>query len=251
MNYPGWQIRCVRRLGANTTNDPISPAYVNSEIDSNTKGGVIKVNGYASTSLRNRATGVLEVHSTNSTSNRVCRYGFEVSEAGGDLDTGSGKFNSTDFKKGEDYNYLNKEEKTKRFFDQYISLVNNNGECEKLNKSTKRSGWRIPNQKELILMRIMGALNDDRYKASTYFISSSQAFYSKDGKYRFGTPEVSGYNFMVAFVGSGQYFELDPFAPGSDGNPVDAARFYVRCVRDLTPEEASMSYNDIKSYSTN
>lgn len=286
-----WQVRCVRNLGTNLTSvtrgDKVKQAYEDEDVDNSTKGGVIKPVRYYGTSLRNPTTLPLPPHKTSSSYNRVARYGFEIAPAGNDNTEDYAReaglwaitYNSTgitpqsatrigthrayDSDAQEYYYYPD--------YDQIVAAIQEASPCEKLNKNSGRKGWRIPNQKEIVIMMRAGVINtgysgyyDYNFNSSTNSLTVSNStkwFTSAPGMMcctQEHWPSIDADENTI----SGSVLGSDPLSSTHRWTTIEitsvlaTAKIHsniraVRCVRDLTAAEANMTYAQIKAHKTN
>lgn len=215
--YAPWQIRCIRNLGTDLTSvskgEKVTPAYDDKTKDTRTGSGVVKVNAYYGAALRDPVTTYLPMHKSNSPYNSLGRYGFEIAE----VDNGNTNNPNTRTDEASAADYV-------RNYTTYNNAVISATPCSRLNQGTKK-GWRIPNQAEAVIMRRMGILRNNGSNTSQ-FMTCTQEYYSN------ATPAVGsdtpGSAYRILTVRTA----LATAQPISDIN-------VVRCVRDLTAEEAA------------
>lgn len=227
-SHAPWQVRCIRNLGTNlktvVSTEKVTPAYI-TDVDSKTKGGVVKVYRYYGASLREPQTAPLPMHKSSDAYNRMARYGFEIAPRGNNFTNNNSEvatvLNGTTVKPVE---------ATTKYAD-YSKAVNDNTFCSKLVTETGRTGWRLPNQKEIIIMMRMGILG------GAYYATCTQEHWAN-----FGTPGSStlplSWNYRQLTVDAGNSIATANAAYALNG---------LRCVRDLTAKEADMSYSAIVS----
>lgn len=216
-SYAPWQIRCIRNLGTNLTSvsrgEKVTPAYDDKTKNETTGTGVVKVNAYYGAALRDPVTTYLPMHKSNSPYNALGRYGFEIAE----VDNGNTNNPNKNTTEAPATAY-------RTSYDTYNDAVIKATPCSKLNQGTKK-GWRIPNQAEAVIMRRMGILRNNGSNTSQ-FMTCTQEYYSN------ATPAVGsdtpGSAYRILTVRTA----LATAQPISDIN-------VVRCVRDLTAEEAA------------
>lgn len=239
-----WEVRCIRNLGTNLgatiqRTNRVAVAYT-TEIDDDTKGGVVKPTRYYGSSLRNPSTGPIQIHKTNDPLNRLAQYGFEIAPRGNDFkattyDT-EAAINTFHYEKLGISNKTDNPSTT--VFNGYVTAINDSI-CRSLDSSTGRSGWRVPTQKEIVIMlrttdskntRILGSSNSDHA-----FFSVTQEYW--ENTTNTAKPSMTpGTNFRFCTVS------------GTQAEAKNLLRlYYVRCVRDLTAAEANMSYTQIKA----
>lgn len=227
-----WQVRCVRNLGTDLSTaiargNRVETAY-KAETASNF-GGIVRPVKYYGSSLRNPSTTPLPIHKTNDPLNRVAMYGFEIAPRGNDFETTS----TTEQYIGNYANY-SQQNPTPTQYNAYSDAVSNNI-CSSLDQSTGRTGWRVPNQKEIVIMM------RTKYNGNNILVESNadnsyycvtQEYWSNEPtcapsltpgpQYRFCT--VTGIQAEARFLGQMNL---------------------LRCVRDLTAAEANMTYSEI------
>lgn len=283
-----WQVRCVRNLGTIlgtvTKGEKVKQAYEDTDVDSNTKGGVVKPVRYYGTSLRNPTTLPLPPHKTSSPYNRLARYGFEIAPAGNGNTanytreaglyaitynaTGTTALNAPRIGSHRAYDSNTK----KYYYADYTEIkdaIETASPCEKLNKSSGRKGWRVPNQKEIVIMMRAGVINTGYIGFYDYTVSNGSVTASNSGSWFTGAPgmmcctqehwpsiggdentvagSVSG---LDALSGSHRWTTIEPTSKLATAKKHSNIRA-VRCVRDLTAAEANMSYTQIKNHKTN
>lgn len=216
-NYSGppWAVRCIRNLGTNlrdvTSTEKVEPAY---EPDLGTgnnvnTGGVVKVKHYYGTSLRDNSGQRLPMHKSNSDYNKLGRYGFEIALRGNQTTQQNGEASAAAYR-GSTTAYTN--------------AVDGASPCATLNTNSGRTGWRVPNQKEIVIMRRLGVLS------GSFYMTCTQEFWNNE------TGSSTGNTFnRILTVRS----DAACAAPYSDIS-------VVRCVRDLTAAEADKTYDEIR-----
>lgn len=268
-----WQVRCVRNLGTNlrsvTKVEKVTVAY-DVKVDNTTKGGVIKPIRYFGGALRNPTTLPLPLHKTSSPYNRLARYGFEIAPAGngnteGDYTIDAGMFAITYNATGTTPQSLTPIART---YSAIVAAIETASPCEKLNKSSGRKGWRIPNQKEIVIMMRAGVITG---QYSSYSLSGgvlSQTGNSWRTVNGAGVmcctqehwPSMTGSNFEKtntnpiygsdALSGRNRWCTIEPNS-GLASAKKHSQIVGIRCVRDLTAAEANMTYKQIKNHKTN
>ena len=203
-----WEVRCVRNLGGDmsiiNTNNVTEAAYRLRPGTTN----VIDMIHYDSKSVRSEAyyssSNPMPVHHIYDQRYNRCYKSFEVADAQYDIYcTAMEGLNTAS------YDWAD-----------YISRYN---VCKSLVAKTGKDGWRLPNQKELTIMTILGL--SSKY---TYNYSCSVSYFDKEG-YAYGAnpndqPGSFGVNrrYVMKVTGSGAATQ------GGDGS----TDFGVRCVRD-------------------
>lgn len=210
-----WEIRCVRNLGVNMerviNNDPVTQAY-------EFKDFVFSLTYYDEACKRAPQSNHLLSHDVQSAINQPAAK-FEVaqencSNQNTTIDSNSNiKFEENDDKRGayihrDNYNTLNWKE-----------ACDNNYICGGYSQKTDKSdlgSWRVPNQKELVMMRrqnLLQDLSESENARNDAYLSCTQEHYIKNNE------TYSRFLFVYWDQGSVNYSS--------------AARFRVRCVRDV------------------
>lgn len=215
--YAPWQIRCIRNLGTDLTSvsrgEKVTPAYDDKTKNTTTGSGVVKVNAYYGAALRDPVTTYLPMHKSNSPYNALGRYGFEIAE----VDNGNTNNPNKNTTEAPAADYV-------RNYTTYNNAVISATPCSRLNQGTKK-GWRIPNQAEAVIMRRMGILRNNGSNTSQ-FMTCTQEYYSN------ATPAVG------SDTPGSAYRILTVRTALATAQPISAINV-VRCVRDLTAEEAA------------
>ena len=232
-HVPSWGVRCIRNLGVNLsevtsdpTDDPVDPAY-SVQKSTNTAyntGAVVKNQHYYGTSLRDYSADPLPLHKTNSPYNKIGRYGFEVALRGNAVRNGALVQESSEATAS--YGSVSG----------YTNYINGATSCATLNNNSGRKGWRTPNQKELIIMRREGLLNFPNPNSNEFYQSCTVEFYQNSSPYdsptdiNLNAQRICTVRRDAACAG---WWNTCPL---------------VRCVRDLTADEAGMTYDQIRVY---
>jgi len=179
-----WQVRCVRNLGINhehiATEDPVRRAY-----DHDATSRTIDLKYYKASSLRAGIGAQLPVHIVNEDANKLSRK-FQYAK--------------TPMKLGKGLT-------PKKWKD----LVNGGKVCSGYSENGDAAGWRIPNQKELAVMRQLGILNSHWGKI---FLTCTQEYFEDEKR--------SEKRFMGADPGHSYAVDV-----------VEKDDYYVWCVRDV------------------
>ena len=271
-SHAPWQVRCIRNLGTDLSDIAVKAkvkrAYDDTDVDkSTTKGGIIKPTRYYATALRNPTVIPLPPHKTSAPENRIALYGFEIAPAGNNnttnYDREAGLYAIT-------YNNAGTPQSVNSIGANYTEIKNaieSASPCEKLNKTSGRSGWRIPNQKEIVIMLRAGVINQSGYyiyslnwnnNLSSYssgwggsggMMCCTQEHWPSMTGANFGTTNTNPVNSSDELSGRNRWCTIEP------GSSLASAKIHsniqgVRCVRDLTAKEANMTYEQIKKYKT-
>ena len=202
--YP-WQIRCVRNLGTDMTQveneAKVQPAYTHDE-----SRHIFAMNYYDLASIRTisysgngTGQGQMPVHTVASDDN-TSYYGFEYSTT--------------------DYQVPAQNRPTATFNSSMVTYINSNPCAGFMTGSG--TGWRVPNQVELTIMRNAGILTGT---ANSMWMSSTVNYFNANGV---GNMTTDDKLFLVVNPGNGT--QTTPTNISSAGNNV-----YIRCVRDVTP----------------
>lgn len=279
-SHAPWQVRCVRNLGTILGNvsqgEKVTAAYDDEDVDGTTKGGVIKPIRYFGGALRNPTTSPLPPHKTSSPYNRLARYGFEIAPAGNGNTTNysreAGMYAITYNETGTTPQEVTPIAST---YNAIVGAIETASPCEKLNKSSGRKGWRIPNQKEIVIMMRAGVINKDGfyiYSKSNYYntlyvqesdgwdsdapgmMCCTQEHWPSITKDTYDNPgpttNISPIKGSDELSGCNRWCTIQPPASLASAKTHSRIRA-VRCVRDLTADEANMSYSEIKNHKTN
>ncbi len=266
-----WQVRCVRNLGTNlrsvTKGEKVTAAY-NVKVDNTTKGGVIKPIRYFGGALRNPTTLPLPLHKTSSPYNRLARYGFEIAPAGNgnteNYTIDAGMYAITYDETGTNPQSLTPIAST---YSAIVAAIEKASPCEKLNKSSGRKGWRIPNQKEIVIMMRAGVITGQysSYSLNGGVLSQTGKSWGSSGAgvmccTQEHWPSMTGSNFgetsKAPINGSDPLSGRNRWCTIEPNSSLASAKKHsqivgIRCVRDLTAAEANMTYTRIKKHKTN
>lgn len=189
---PPWQIRCIRNLGSNMSNisdiDKVVQAY---DVDKVNK--IVRLSYYDPMSIRSityngngAAPGQMPVHVINSSYNMPYKA-FEYQDV------------LLNDEKGSPYSPGSSSS-------EIITSINSNP-CSTLNSANK-TGWRVPNQKELTILRNSGAITipTDWQGTTLYFLTScTMSYFNASG---IGETTI-GSNHMFMAVRSNATCQLD------------------------------------------
>ena len=238
--YP-WQVRCVRSLGVNLkkntsgaipSSDPIVPAYAFRQRNNDRqKGGTVSMSYYALPSKRvNKLTangtssGQMPCHVISDRKYNSLYYNFEISE---------GQYEEININNGVSdtlrYDIISTSitDFTINSLSTYRSWINGKNPCSVLNTATS-TGWRVPNIKEVAIMRNLGLLKGllrrvgDDY-ASKFLLSSTFSTFNSSGSNTNGLPADNLTNPLLISRHDG----LTQMHSGFNDT------WYIRCVRDI------------------
>lgn len=223
--YP-WQVRCIRNLGLNLGDkipdvDRTVPAYTFRQRDPDRQqGGVVTMSYYALSSKRvNKFTangtgaGKMPCHVISNRTYNSLYYSFEIS---------TGKYqvihNGNDTLR---YDYISE---TNLSLADYRNLVNGeNNPCKDLG-----TGWRVPNIKEVAIMRNLGLLkglmNGD---TSGFLASATFSTFNSTGK-AITSPADAGFDNQILVARNNALTQSA--ALFQQNRP-----WYIRCVKDVDP----------------
>ena len=211
MQYGGgapWQVRCVRNLGGNqsviNTTNITDPAFAISDNNSH----VVDMKHYDSKSVRSEpyysSDSPMPVHHLYDQRYNRCYSSFEVAESQYDITPTSLGVTSSG----------------------WVDYLAKNNPCKSLVSKTGKDGWRVPNQKELTIMAVLG-LSPTSYN---YTYSCTLSYFDRSGYAPGANPsDADGtlsykYRYIMKVTGSGMGTQ------GGDGDE----NFIIRCVRDYT-----------------
>lgn len=209
-----WQVRCIRNLGTDLTSvsksEKVTMAYV-PDINNRT----FRLTYYDSRSIRantyagnGNGSGEMPLHDISSAYNSVYK-GFEYAAADITIPTEARPLTTDDT----------------QFFDTYSRITDyiNSNPCEK--NTDYGAGWRIPNQRELTIMRNAGVFNSNEYhNNSTWITCTVNHFNRKTGNGNSGIADK-----LLMIVTKIQGTQLTRANMGY----ADSHGFYIRCVRDI------------------
>lgn len=205
-NVGAWRVRCVRDLGRDQSHKPVGDADLVRAYNYVSDGDrtFVVLNNYDKASVRTEMfyTSIPSHHIYNQQYNRAYRQ-FEVAGQDVHLD---------DTQASSPANWTNE-------LDSYTDF------CKELNDARAPGDatyWRVPNQKEMVMMWRMGLIKG--YGGHEY-LSSTFEYFNKDSGA--GTEVNTGNNRYMG-IGYGNY----PYAV----NTITDAK-YVRCVRDVPASE--------------
>lgn len=158
LRYTPWQVRCIRNLGVNHANmlttDPVTRAYVTeyeTDADGNRRPKYIDMTYYDEASKRAPIAGKILSHKVNESANMVAPK-MEIAERYIDVTLATPASGKT-------------------YADVWVDRLANDSPCDSYSESDGDEGWRVPNQKELAIMRQSGLLPKGKYLtcSRTYF----------------------------------------------------------------------------------
>ena len=148
IRWPAWQARCIRNLGVNhsvvLTTDPIQRAYT-------LNGSIIDMAYYDNASIRASVATTLPSHRVNERANMVARK-FQIADT----------HITVTLNKGSQAANIN----------EWTRLLNEDNPCGTYSQNGDDIGWRVPNQKELAIMRQAGLIT-----ANANYLTCTQAFF--------------------------------------------------------------------------
>lgn len=155
--WPPWQVRCIRNLGIDQSSiaqhDPVERAYI---ID--TDAHTVDLKYYNSSSFRAGISTVLPPHMVNEPPNMLSRkFQYAKNTIDVSLSSGSMEANIAEWKR----------------------RISEENPCGNYTEEGVTDTWRVPNQKELAVLRQMGQITTGEY---IIYLTCTQEFY---GKHRF------------------------------------------------------------------
>lgn len=217
-----WEVRCIRNLGTNLNNvneiDQTIPAYTFIPNDGIAKnGGKVYPTYYQTTQLRSTrysgngtGSGQMPVHTIAENYNSIYQGGFEISNPENNI--AGAKYDGTIA--ADDWKLL-------------IDYINNNPDNHHNPCTQKGDRWRIPNVRELAIMKNLGVINMDSGQNS--FLCCSMGIINGGGI------KILTVNNDFLNSNTQQFFNI---ALRLDANEFNIQQDfkntnYVRCVRDL------------------
>lgn len=269
-SHAPWQLRCIRNLGTDLREisdkgDGVTPAYDDTDYDSSTFGGIVKVSHYYGTALREPTTTPLPMHKTSAPENKLGRYGFEIAPCGNmrfdmQVDGYDCEAPAQFFKLNGNNITVTKAYGTSESglsiatYEEYCDSVAIASPCSQLNESSGRKGWRIPNQKEAAIMMRMGVLRGKARWATvttTWWqttLNLENSTDTNDGimtctqehwdKNKGSSSQSLSWNYRIVTVDANNKIGI---ATDNNAKTIHG----VRCVRDLTAAEANKTYEQI------
>lgn len=199
--YGFWELRCVRNLGTDITASPSYQAEVPiiSSIDKTRR--VISVEGLSNSAMRAPSLYHLPEHTIEKTSNRVSSA-FEY--AAEDCKMSINVFKSPDIGLTWEGNCTmgNK-------YDNWFKSLESNSLCGNYSQNGDSKGWRVPNQRELTLMRELGVFDNEANNIKWF--SATREYYTVNKE---NMQRVMGVKRDISTAGT-------------------ATNNHVRCVRDV------------------
>lgn len=208
-NSHPWQIRCIRNLGTNlTTVDQdikVLPPYVHNEATR-----TFAMTYYDLQSIRTEkyegngdGAGMMPLHTIPQPYNRTY-YGFEY--AAGNYPVPDGNRPNND-----------------NFTSSMMSYINTNPCAEIM--SGQGTGWRVPNQEELTIMRNSGVFDNYTGGGNPMWMSCTANYFSNQGV---GSLATGPDKYFLVVMATGT--QANTGNVGTAGNNI-----FIRCVRDVMP----------------
>lgn len=258
-----WQVRCIRNLGTNLTgtdsSNPIQqvdqtiPAY-----QYNSATGVVSMDYYPLTAMRTTAytgngTGETQmpVHTIAQGYNSIYRYGFQVHPETGNTEY-DGTMTASNTQQSQSSSGWNPRVTTTTYsawtWENMITYINTSptdheNPCTELNTNGV-SGWRLPNIKELAIMKNLGIITDGN---APYLSCSIGVIAGGNGQRLENVTDAptdnGGVRQIVTSTQNGETTETSNndnthnfMSTAEDGRITQAWRgtYRIRCVRDYT-----------------
>lgn len=216
--------------------DPTIPAYTYETINSSGVSHRVEMTYYQSTTMRNNAysgngtgAGQMPVHTLASEHNSLYRYGFEIHQPSSGVSDGTISYSAYSGNGTQSDPYI-------QGWENLITSINTNpwtngNPCTRLGNR-----WRLPNIKELAIMRNLGIFNS--IGDNDFFLSCSMGVITENG--------IKITNPTDQRTKNGQ--DYNPNSSPSNGNmhyymsslrdqitQAMGSSYYVRCVRDYIP----------------
>lgn len=218
-----WEVRCIRNLGTNLNHvndvDQTIPAYTYAPNNGNIKdGGKVYPTYYQATQMRSTRyfgngteAGQMPVHTIAENYNTIYQGGFEISNPEGDESIAGAKYdgqiNASNWK-------------------DLIGYINTNPNDHPNPCTRKGDGWRIPNVRELAIMKNLGVINMNSGQNS--FLCCSMGVINGNGK-KILTINDTFLDSEKQFFNIALRLDANEFNIQQDFKQNN----YVRCVRDL------------------
>lgn len=208
-----WQVRCIRNLGSDmrtvTPTEKVTMAYEHDDVNRTFKMLYYDVASKRPNAYTSNGTDGMPIHDITSPYNMVYSGGF--------------KYDDQDIT-------VNTENLTSAT--EYEDFIDSNP-CDPRNAATGETGWRIPNQKELTIMRNALLFESRKDRLNTTWLSCTVNHFT----YNTGVGNTSTNNKYLLIVTPLQGTQLTP-ANYSNGfattgtNPISYGVF-IRCVKDI------------------
>lgn len=215
-----WQVRCVRNLGSDNT--VIKSVAANNPAFELRKGtNIVDMKYYDEMSIRKEAyhssSSPMPVHHINDQRYNRCYRSFEFFDSVIGLNDARLKLSGKTIE-----------------WSSYLSSTN---PCAILGYTGKR-GWRVPNQKELTILGILGVQNRNVPSGNVFQVTCSYSFFDFDGYVPGANPKdpvatgsiSSAFRFPMKIVTSSG---LSTQSETMNNITVNNAYFGIRCVRDV------------------
>ncbi len=196
-----WEVRCIRNLGSNlstvTPGEKVSAAYSHDAAKRVVTMSYYDLNSIRTEKFSQTGTPMVLHNLANQEYNR-CYYAFQYAESNSTQTNGTNMNTTTGI-----YN-----------------------PCSSLNDSDPEKRWRVPNQKELTIMQNLGVLSN--ISNVEYYISCTVSYYTTTGQGMTLNSNLTNRKVMAAVHNtSASNATQIPFTQSG----------YVRCVRDVDPDE--------------
>lgn len=228
-----WEVRCVRNLGVTyTQGTDLSAMTDKDEIDyaftKRSGKNEIEMTYYESKSIRKEMRKDMKPHVISNQDLNKTYGAFEFKPDNVYEENHDGKLTlKTEYNyKISDYDgysdYTKYDSSKKKNVTNWYKWLTEGNPCDTYNKREKTTGWRVPNQKELMILKAMGYIPDN----GSMHISGTFAHYYKGNGYKTGTDfSLSDWPIMYVRTTSG-------VAAGTQQNILDSDN-RIRCVRDV------------------
>lgn len=206
-----WNVRCVRNLGTDLTS---SSSTVQNVYTYNSSSRKVLLPYYDSNSIRQeKLTSIIAHDVADATYNKVYK-GFEYSSTEYAISALTG------------YSDTNTDDNNKKYADDWAYWLNHVNPCNVLNTGGQ-TGWRVPNQKEIAIMKILGVSHTYQHRISATF-----DHFNNSGNALNNRSEISTSNFHIMCATKDNVMHRK-WLGTSDNNQIQLSNSGVRCVRDI------------------
>lgn len=204
-----WQVRCIRNLGSDmrtvTPTEKVTMAYKHDDVNRTFKMLYYDVASKRPNAYTSNGTGGMPLHDITSPYNMVYSGGFKY-------DTENISVSRTDLPS----------------ITEYAGYINGNP-CAARNTATGETGWRIPNQKELTIMRNAGLFSSYSGRPNTTWLTCTVNYFAYDT----GVGNTSTVNKRLLIITPSQGTQLTQNNYDNGFNENVSNGVFIRCVKDI------------------
>lgn len=204
-----WQVRCIRNLGSDmrtvTPTEKVTMAYKHDDVNRTFKMLYYDVASKRPNAYTSNGTGGMPLHDITSPYNMIYSGGFKYDDQ--DIQVTTANLPSATG---------------------YADYINSNP-CASRNRETGETGWRIPNQKELTIMRNALLFEDYIGRPNTTWLSCTVNYFN----YNTGTGNTSTTDKYLLIVTPPQGTQLTTNNYNNGYNVNVSSGVYIRCVKDI------------------